>query len=85
MACALTGREERPVWPLPRQSFADGERPMRRFARSRRRRGVITVEWIAFVTVLVIGTIGGLAVARNAIVSELKDIADAITALDLFP
>ncbi len=58
---------------------------MRRFVRSRRRRGVITVEWIAFVTVLVIGTIGGLAVARNAIVSELKDIADAIAALDLFP
>ena len=58
---------------------------MRRFPRSRRRRGVITVEWIAFITILVIGTIGGLAVARNAILSELKDISEAIAALDMFP
>ena len=58
---------------------------MRRFQRSRRRRGVITVEWIAFITILVIGTIGGLTVARNAILSELKDISEAIAALDMFP
>ena len=55
---------------------------MRRFVRSRRRRGVITIEWIAFVTILCIGTIGGLAVARHAIISELVDIAEAIAALN---
>lgn len=58
---------------------------MPRPARSRRRRGNITVEWIAFVTVLVIGVIGGLGVARNAILSELKDISEAIAAMDMFP
>lgn len=56
---------------------------MRRFARSRRRRGVITTEWIIFVTILVIGTIGGMAVVRNAIISELKDISEAIAAMNM--
>ena len=58
---------------------------MRRFVRPRRRRGVITIEWIAFVTILVIGVIGGLGVARNAILSELQDISEAIAAMDMFP
>lgn len=61
---------------------------MRRSARrlfGRRRRGEITIEWILLVTVLVIGVIGGLGVARNAITAELSDIADAITAFEFFP
>lgn len=57
---------------------------MRRFAR-RRRRGVITIEWIILFTILVIGVIGGLGVFRNAILSELKDISEAIAAMDMFP
>ena len=36
-------------------------------------------------TVLVIGVIGGLGVARNAITAELRDIAAAITAYEFFP
>lgn len=58
---------------------------MRRFTRARRRRGNITVEWIAFVTILVIGVVGGLGVARNAIMSELKDIAEAVAEMNMFP
>jgi hypothetical protein len=56
---------------------------MRRL-RSLRRRGMITVEWIIFVTILCIGTIAGLVVVRNAILSELKDIADAIAFWNMF-
>jgi hypothetical protein len=57
---------------------------MRRFKRSRRR-GEITIEWIMLVTILGIGTVGGLAVARNAMLSELKDIAQAIAHYNMFP
>jgi hypothetical protein len=57
----------------------------KRFLSRRRRRGEITIEWILLATVLGIGVIGGLGTARNAIVVELKDVADAITALEFFP
>ncbi len=57
---------------------------MRR-SRLRRRRGEITLEWIILATVLILGVIGGLGVARNAMVSELKDIAEAVEAYDAFP
>jgi hypothetical protein len=57
---------------------------MRRNRRSRRRRGLITPEWIMFVTILCIGTIAGLVVVRNAILSELKDISQAIEFFNMF-
>ena len=50
---------------------------------SRRRRGVLTLEWILLVTVIVIGIIGGLGVVRNATLGELKDLAEAITHLNV--
>jgi hypothetical protein len=49
---------------------------------NRRRRGVLTLEWILLVTVIVIGVIGGLGVVRNATVGELRDLAEAITHLN---
>lgn len=49
----------------------------------RRRRGVLTLEWILLVTVIVIGVIGGLGVVRNATVGELRDLAEAITHLNV--
>jgi hypothetical protein len=49
----------------------------------RRRRGVLTLEWILLVTVIVIGVIGGLGVVRNATVGELTDLAEAITHLNV--
>ena len=51
---------------------------------SRRRRGVATMEWILLFTLLVIGVIGGLGAVRFAILSELQDIAQAISNLN-FP
>jgi Flp pilus assembly pilin Flp len=50
---------------------------------TRRRRGVLTLEWILLVTVIVIGIIGGLGVVRNATVGELRDLAEAITNLNV--
>jgi hypothetical protein len=50
---------------------------------ARRRRGVLTLEWILLVTVIVIGVIGGLGVVRNATVGELRDLAEAVTQLNV--
>jgi hypothetical protein len=54
-------------------------------AASRRRRGVLTLEWILLVTVIVIGVIGGLGVVRSATLGELSDLAEAITELNVTP
>lgn len=50
----------------------------------RHRRGEITLEWVILGTLLAFGVIGGLGVARNAMISELSDIAQAIAALHFF-
>jgi hypothetical protein len=50
-----------------------------RFSGPRRgRRGVLTLEWILLISVLVIGVIGGLGAVRDALICELKDLADCI-------
>ncbi|ADB16328.1 hypothetical protein Psta_1653 [Pirellula staleyi DSM 6068] len=54
-------------------------------AKKSTRRGVLTLEWVLLVTVLVIGVIGGLGAVRNATVSELSQLADAIEALNVQP
>lgn len=45
---------------------------------SRKRRGVLTLEWVLAVTVLVIGVIGGLGAVRNATLLELQQLAEVI-------
>jgi Flp pilus assembly pilin Flp len=59
------------------------KRIKRRLNHRRRRRGVLTLEWILLITVLVIGIIGGLGAVRTAINSELLDLAAAINALNI--
>jgi len=49
----------------------------------RRRRGVLTLEWILLIIVIVIGIIGGLGAVRAATNGELKDLAEAITHLNV--
>ena len=49
----------------------------------RRRRGVVTFEWILLITLLVIGVIGGLSAVRNAIICELGDLAECISAISI--
>jgi Flp pilus assembly pilin Flp len=44
--------------------------------------GVLTFEWVMLVTLLTIGIVSGLAGARDAIVDELGDAAQAMMALD---
>jgi Flp pilus assembly pilin Flp len=44
--------------------------------------GVLSFEWTLIVTLLVIGVVAGLAAARDAIVDELGDAAQAMLALD---
>ena len=44
--------------------------------------GVLSFEWTLLVTLLVIGVVAGLAGARDAIIDELGDAAQAMLALD---
>jgi Flp pilus assembly pilin Flp len=44
--------------------------------------GVLTFEWILLITVLVIGVVGGLSAVRDAVLTELGDVAEAVISLD---
>lgn len=44
--------------------------------------GVLTFEWILLITVLVIGIVGGLSAVRDAVITELGDVTEAIVSLD---
>ena len=44
--------------------------------------GVLTFEWVLIITLVVIGIVGGLAAARDAIIDELGDIAQATISFD---
>lgn len=49
--------------------------------RNRRRRGILTFEWILLISLLVIGVIGGLTEVRNTLICELIDLTDCIEAI----
>ena len=49
-----------------------------RLSRLQRRRGGITLEWVLLVTVLIIGTVGGVAAVRNALILEYQDMIETI-------
>jgi hypothetical protein len=44
--------------------------------------GVLSFEWILLLTLLTIGIVGGIAAARDAIIDELGDVAEAAQAID---
>jgi len=44
--------------------------------------GVLSFEWTLLVTLLTIGIVGGLAGARDAIIDELGDVAQAAQGID---
>ncbi|GAB6165056.1 hypothetical protein JCM19992_10560 [Thermostilla marina] len=44
--------------------------------------GVLTFEWILLITVLVIGIVGGLSAVRDAVITELGDVVEAVVSLD---
>ena len=44
--------------------------------------GVLSFEWVLLVTLLTIGIVSGVAAARDAIIDELGDVAEAMLSLD---
>jgi hypothetical protein len=44
--------------------------------------GVLTFEWVLIITIVVVGIVSGLAAARDGIVDEIGDSAEAMIALD---
>jgi hypothetical protein len=44
--------------------------------------GSLSFEWVLVVSLLVIGVVGGLSAARDAVIDELGDAAQAMIALD---
>ena len=44
--------------------------------------GVLAFEWVLLLTLLVIGIVGGVAAARDAIIDELGDTAQVMLAVD---
>ncbi len=44
--------------------------------------GVLTFEWILLVTIVILGIVGGLSAARDAIIDELGDVGGAVIAVD---
>jgi Flp pilus assembly pilin Flp len=44
--------------------------------------GVLTFEWTLLVVVIVFGIVGGLAAARDVMIDELGDTAEAVLAFD---
>ena len=53
--------------------------------RHARRRGAITLEWIIIVTVLIIGTVGGVAAVRNALILEYREMIETICKMSIGP
>lgn len=49
--------------------------------RAQQRRGSVVLEYLLLATIVGIGVIVGLAVVRDALVTELKDLAFAIRLL----
>lgn len=44
--------------------------------------GFLTFEWVLLVTLLTIGIVAGLSAARDAIIDELGDVAQAMLSVD---
>ena len=44
--------------------------------------GVLSFEWVLMITLLTIGVVAGLAAARDAVVDEAGDAAEAMVGLD---
>ena len=50
---------------------------------SRRRRGGLTLEWILICTVLIIGTVGGVAAVRNSLILEYQEMIETICKMSI--
>ena len=57
--------------------------PLNKRNRHHRRRGMLTLEWILLCTVIVIGTVGGIAAVRNALILEYREMIDTICEMSI--
>jgi hypothetical protein len=48
-----------------------------------RRRGALTLEWILIVTILIIGTVGGVAAVRNSLILEYREMIETICKMSI--
>ena len=53
--------------------------------RHHRRRGALTLEWILLCTVIIIGTVGGVAAVRNALILEYRDMIETVCEMSVGP
>jgi hypothetical protein len=53
--------------------------------RAARRRGALTLEWILLATIIVLGTVGGVAAVRNSLVLEYVEMIDTICQMSVAP
>jgi hypothetical protein len=51
--------------------------------RNYRRRGILTLEWILLCTVIVIGTVAGIAAVRNSLILEYREMIDTICEMSI--
>jgi hypothetical protein len=49
-----------------------------RLPRYQHRRAAITLEWVLLVTILIIGTVGGVAQVRNALLQEYQEMIETV-------
>jgi hypothetical protein len=50
-----------------------------------RRRGALTLEWVLLCTVLIIGTVGGVAAVRNSLILEYREMIETICKMSIGP
>jgi hypothetical protein len=62
-----------------------GHLRLNRLRPNRQRRGALTLEWVVLVTVLIIGTVGGVAAVRNALILEYKEMIESICQMSVGP
>jgi hypothetical protein len=55
-----------------------------RKANYRRRKGALTLEWVLLCTILIIGTVGGVAAVRNALVLEYQEMIETICKMSIY-
>ena len=50
-----------------------------------KRRGAVTLEWIMLVSVIVLGTAGGVALVRNTLIEEYQELLQTICEMSVGP
>jgi hypothetical protein len=49
------------------------------------RRAAVTLEWIMLISVIILGTAGGVALVRNALIEEYQELLQTICQMSVGP